>query len=440
MAHKLQSFILELLGCAWQQFGFDITLKPPTGTAIMNLASIYPAEERLGTICMVKACNQTLVDTIRAFDMVVCNVDSTCKHVQMCSVDKEKEMLELEVHYNVSRLRIAWHKQEYERYQQRRVEMGLPRLREGEKRSHWDEGMRLAYLARYGGTAYQAQRVKDIEEQRADFLQIDVDALADAVARRDSMLKSLAGKCLDSVTVVYLNHKHATFNAIMLTLLHFFLLDCSLSGFAVTDACSGRIWVLRNDGVDSGSEESLVLLPASVACVVPDFLPRPATRVAAQANESLAGSEAMTRLHAFALNDVDVEIATRRFYSGQTFLQRVLGSPELYENSRALTYACKADINGAEDKGRPVFFVLVQVMLNIAIEYQREPGDEATIHAKTFFGDFWSESTKKTAAFAENETYLCHGMTLVQYTDVLKELLAHILNEKERALFIDTEK
>ena len=406
---------------------------------MLNMASMYAAEESMATITMIKACNQTLVATIRAFDMVVCHVDTSGQHVQLCCAEKEKQMLEIEVQHIVGVRRSWWQAQEHERYQQHRVEMGLKRLGDNEKRSPWDEGMRLSYLERYGGTAYQAQRVKDLEGQRLDFARIDYEALNEAMERRQAMIETLHGKSFASVTITHLDQKAPIFNAVMLTLLHFFLLDCPLAGFTVADAFSGRSWVLAS------ADAPLCLLPASVSCANPEFLPRPVTQVAAQgktgvhpANEEDAAT--MRRLQAFGLSDAETETATRRFYSGHTFLQRVLNSPEMYQNSKAVAYACKADINGNENTGRPVFFDLVQVMLNVAIEYYRSPLDEATMHLRDFFTDFWQSASQKTAAFAENETYLCQGMTLVQYADRLKELLAASLGAEEREVFLSTEK
>ena len=430
MAQAIQTMLMDLLASPRKQFGIDITLKPTTGHGILNISSMHPAYEGLATVIMKKPCDSSLIQTIQAFDIVLCNVDGTKKHVHMCGKDKEKEMLALEVQYLVNQSRGMWHEQEFERYQQRRVTMGLPRLQSAAQRSHWDEGMRLAYLEQFGGTAYQTQRVNDIADKRADFLKIDADALKEATSRREGMFVAISGDLLNSVTVTYLRFSDSVFTAVVLTLLHFFLLDCPLAGFKVTDASSGQAWAVDVDR----PVPRLALLEPSVRCCNESFLPRHARRVAAQ-RRAFAG-EAVHRLLAFGLSDAEVETVTRRFYSGRTFLQHVLESPDLCKNSTAFAYACRADVNGSCNASRPIFFVLVQVMMNLALEFHREPFDEPTAHIHEFFSGLWTASTQIAATCVENETYLCQGMTLVQYTDALQALMAATLDAHESAFLL----
>ena len=411
----------------------DITLKPAEGGDILNVSSMHPASQGLTTVVLKKRHDAGLVHTIQAFDIVVCNVDSEAKHVHMCGKDKEQEMLALEVQHGINHSRGAWHAAESERYQQRRVDMGLARLQPGEKRSHWDESMRLAYLERFGGTAYQAQREKDIAAQRADFLKIDADARREAITRRNGLAPSIAGKTLASLTVTYLK-SDAVLHAVVLTLLHFFMLDCPLQDFVITDAISGQTWGLQSR-LQAPTNFTLVQQAPGLFCCKEGFLPRDPMRAAAQATRHGAeGSEEVARLLGLGLSDAEVETATRRFYSGQTFLQYIIESNDLFENSAAVAYACLADMNGSfgdTSPAIPVFFVLVQVMMNLELEFHRTPLDPATGHIRDFFASMWVSYTRLAASCVENEKYLYKGMTLVQYTDALKGLLVATLEAHE---------
>ena len=451
--------IASLLHFSRQQFGYSLTLKSGgsdehTPVALLSVQSPYPGQTASIVLRTGKDTRVlSLVKALSLFNLTPCSIDDSKTHLQMCEYSVKHEMQIIQKTHAVDKARAEWHTREFERYQARRVAMGLRPLQHASQRSHWDEEMRLAYIEKYDGNAYQKQRAKDIEEQHRDFKQIDEDAWADVTVRLDENIDLYPE--LESVTITNINVKTpgqpCIFYHCFNTILEFYLNACKCSTVTIADASSGTVWLL-----DGGMFSRVA--PSSV-CHRPtlNYLPRGPGRTAAQCFSDprhAAGHPALVKLHELALNDIEIEQATLRFYSGSTFVQYVFEGPsDLATDSDAIALACNSDIDGesvtAINGRRPVFFVLAQIILNLTLERARcvDAGARAasasasatdmqhTLHIYDFFDCMWRDYVLKSAAFIDSRTYLFQNMTVSMFTEVFKTLLIELFGDAEMFQF-----
>ena len=426
------SSISNILHYPRQQFGYNLTLKTDDGDksdetkSFLNVMSPHPGKTASVTLYKKSPSMAAFVKTLYDFDLTACSMDDSKKHIQLCDIGLQPQMLAIQKMHIADKAIAEWHAREFERYQERRRVMGLPLLQSRSQRSHWDEEMRLAYIKKFDGTAYQKQRVKDIEEQQLDFKKIEEDAWAEVHAR---LADNVLDCALESVRVTDIASDSPAFDRFLHTVLSFYLQDCLRC--VITDASSGSEWVLE------GGMFSRV--PVSLHCSLTDlkYLPRATTSKAAQRFSSmshLTTHPSLLELHEIALSDTDIEIATRRFYSGCTFIQYVFNGPsDIASNSTAIAYACNSDIDGeavtATNGGRPVLFVLVQIILNLTMERVQAPDSRHTADIYAFFNDLWRDYVLRFTPFLDPRTYTFKGKTVTQYTELFKTLVIQLFDD-----------
>ena len=180
-------------------------------------------------------------------------------------------------------------------------------------------------------------------------------------------------------------------------------------------------------------------MPVSLNCGNASFsyLPRAATATAAQrfsCPSHPSTHPALLKLHEIALTDTEVEHATRRFYSGCTFSQYVFGGlSDLATDTAAIIHACNSDIDGepvpAANGGRPVLFVLVQIILNLTMERVQSPGSRHTVDIYTFFDDLWRDYVLRSTPLVDSRLYTYRDMTVARYTEVFKALVIELFDD-----------
>jgi hypothetical protein len=394
--------VVELLSHPRQRFGFHVTI-----TNGSRDFSITASRIELSSSAVEAAYEAApLLAHLEDFGLAVKSVDAAGNTLHICSVVQKTGDSNTAVLNRIHAMQDAWGHSELERYQAHRVEMGLLPLQPGERRSHWDEPMRLAYREKFGAHRYVEVRAETLRVKQAAFAAMKPRAVQDQAAQEEVERRAFAAVTHPSGMVLEMVPRQH-FADVVHKLLELYTLYSLPT--VVSDASSGNCWQLSA----SGSFQRCAYV--SGECAVPLFLPRLPSRTAAQ---QLAGNPgARHALSSILLADADIETMTRRFYGGKTFLFYTL--QQHARDKAAMHWAFNSDVDG-EATARNVFFVLAQVMYSLNKELEQAPEDPATRDIHTFMTDLWNLTFVSNKHFySKTNSFL--GLRIEEFIGLLKQ-------------------
>jgi hypothetical protein len=400
---SIATAVAELACRPRQQFGFDICVKNGAQQCMHLKPGLFVIRGGMYDA-------QAVLEGLEALDMRVQSVE--VRKVTLCSGCAKREAFAHAVDVLVREKERAWCVEEFAEYQAHRVEMGLLPLRAGEKRSCWDEEMRLKYREAFGATAYVEKRARWLQQKKEAYA-----SFRHAAEREQEEIEDALCAQLDSMgPVSELVIRDVPFCHVHDAVMAVLVVCANGDGHTtVSDATSGLTWEMNLEW----KTFSRVPLPTPVKCVWQHCVPREATCRAARQLDACHGEQAASLL----LSEDDVEEATRRFYSGNTFLQYTMLHSST--DASAMHAAFNSDVDG-ESGDRRVFFALAQVIHSVMLEYEQTEGGEASRDVCLFLMDLWNTTFVEHSSAYYDATYRFKGMLVTEFVDAMTILFDSI--------------